>query len=96
MFPCSGCGLCCRNISKVEGLREFDLGNGTCKYLDIVSNACAIYDTRPEICNIDTMFEKEYIQYFPKKEFYILNANVCNHLQEKYGFDDKFKIQIGE
>ncbi|HZF71240.1 YkgJ family cysteine cluster protein [Sulfuricurvum sp.] len=96
MFPCSNCGLCCRNIDKVKELNEFDLGNGTCKYLDIFSNFCIIYDTRPDICNIDKMFEKEYKAYFDKKEFYILNANVCNHLQYESGLDKKFKIQIGE
>jgi hypothetical protein len=96
MFPCSNCGLCCRNINKAKELKQFDLGNGTCKYLDIVSNACVIYDTRPDVCNIDTMFEKEYKQNFQKKEFYILNANVCNHLQAESGLDEKFKIQIGE
>lgn len=96
MFPCSSCGLCCRNIDKVKELREFDLGNGTCKYLDIVSNSCVIYDTRPDICNIAIMYNKQYKQHFQKKEFYILNANICNHLQKEYSLHEKFKIQIGE
>lgn len=96
MFPCSNCGLCCRNIDKVQELREFDMGNGTCRYLDIIANSCTIYDTRPDICNIEKMFEKEYKAQFGKKEFYSLNASICNHLQQESGLDEKFKIQIGE
>lgn len=95
-FPCSGCGLCCKNIQKVEELKDFDLGNGICKYLDLISNDCTIYDSRPDICSIDKMFEKEYKTYFEKKEFYILNANVCNQLQEEAVLDKEFKIEIGE
>ncbi len=35
MFPCTGCGLCCQNIATVKELKEFDLGNGVCKFFDI-------------------------------------------------------------
>jgi Fe-S-cluster containining protein len=26
MFPCTSCGLCCPNISKIEELKNYDLG----------------------------------------------------------------------
>ena len=96
MFPCSGCGLCCQNISNIEELNHFNLGNGICKYFNIQNNSCTIYNDRPDICKIDKMFDEEYNKYFTKKEFYIKNANACNSLQEQYKIDKIYKINIGD
>jgi len=94
MFPCSSCGLCCQNISGIDALEEFDLGNGICKHFDELTGSCKIYKIRPDICNIDKMFDIEYYKYFTKKKFYIENAKVCNILQEKYKLDKSFRIII--
>lgn len=94
MFPCTSCGLCCQNISKIKELRDYDLGNGVCKYLNLISNECEIYDKRPDICKVDKMFQLEYKKYFTKEVFYIENAKVCNSLQEKYKIDKSFRINI--
>ncbi len=93
-FPCTSCGLCCQNISKIEELKDYDIGNGICKYFDVLNNECQIYETRPDICRIDKMFGLEYKKYFTKEAFYIENAKVCNSLQKKYGLDKSFKINI--
>jgi len=95
MFPCTACGLCCQNISKVKELKNFDLGNGICKYFDPINNSCKIYDRRPNICSIDKMFYLKYKRYFTREAFYIENAKVCNALQEKYGLDRSFRLKIG-
>ncbi|WQX39868.1 hypothetical protein KVM16_03685 [Helicobacter pylori] len=34
-FPCTSCGLCCRNIARIIELIGFDAGNGVCKFLDL-------------------------------------------------------------
>ncbi len=96
MFPCSSCGACCRSIAQIEELREYDLGNGICKYFDIQNMICKIYEIRPDICRIDLMFEKEYFKYYNEKEFYKLNAEVCNKLQVKFNIDKKYNINLGE
>jgi len=96
MFPCSGCGLCCQNIETVKELKEFDLGNGICRYFDIDTKECAIYNDRPDICRIDKMFEIKYHSFFTKETFYKENAKVCNRLQTLHGFDESYKINIGE
>ena len=96
MFPCTGCGLCCQNISKVEELKSFDLGNGICKHFNSLKNECNIYDERPDICKVEKMFEIEYKKYFTKNEFYIENAKVCNALQKQYGLNKNFNVIIGE
>lgn len=96
MFPCTSCGLCCQNISNVLELKDFNLGNGICKYFDSINNSCIVYDTRPDICRIDKMFNTKYNKYFTKEDFYIENAKVCNELQDRYKLNNSFKIKIGE
>lgn len=96
MFPCNSCGLCCQNISQIKELKDFDLGDGVCKYFNKEDNSCKIYEIRPNICRVDIMFEIEYFKYYEQKEFYRLNAKACNMLQEKFNLDKKYKIIIGE
>lgn len=96
MFPCTSCGICCQNISLIEELKDFDIGNGTCKHYNVHNLKCDIYETRPNICRVEKMFDLKYHKFFSKKEFYVLNAKVCNELQAKYNMDNKYKIIIGE
>lgn len=93
-FPCTKCGLCCKNIAGIAELKDFDLGNGVCKYFDCQSNTCKIYATRPKICQIDSMYESHYAKSYSKEIFYSLNANVCNRLQEKCGISKDFRVII--
>ncbi len=83
VFPCSKCGICCKNIDKVPELKPYDLGNGTCKYLDLNTNLCTIYDTRPDICRVDKMYEIHFKNIYSKEEFYELNLKSCEYLQGK-------------
>ena len=96
MFPCTSCGLCCQNITNVIELNDFDRGNGVCKYLNLISNQCEIYDDRPDICRVDKMYKKEYSHVYTKEAFYIENAKVCNTLQEQYKVDSKYRVTIGD
>lgn len=81
LFHCTQCGLCCRHIDRVPQLAEFDLGNGTCRHLK--GNLCDIYDHRPEICQVDHMYEVYFKDKYTKEEFYKLNEEVCHLLQQK-------------
>jgi len=96
MFPCSGCGLCCKHIESITELKDYDLGNGVCKHLDVITNSCAIYDSRPDICKVDKMFDMEYHKYFSKKDFYVKNAEVCNSLQKIHKVDKSYRVKIKE
>jgi len=93
-FPCTGCGLCCQNIATIKELKDFDLGTGVCKYFDSINHSCTIYNNRPQICRVDSMYEAEYNKYFTKEEFYLENAIVCNHLQEEYKINKSFRVII--
>lgn len=96
MFPCSGCGACCKHINESDELKEFDLGNGVCKHLDLITNSCKIYDTRPDVCRVDKMFDIEFYKDFSQEEFYIKNAEICNKLQELHKIDTNYRIDLKE
>ena len=55
-FLCSECGACCR-IAGEHGFMP-QRGDGACLYLT-EDNLCEIYDTRPELCNVKTMYKKK-------------------------------------
>jgi Fe-S-cluster containining protein len=92
-FLCSQCGACCRNISKL-GLPHN--GDGVCSYLNRETNKCSIYETRPDICRVDKMFENYFKPKMSKKEFYKINTKACHTLIDKDGLDESFKIDIEE
>lgn len=82
MFRCIKCGLCCRNIDKIPELKEYDQGNGVCIHLT-GDNLCDIYDSRPEICNVDITYEKKYKNLISRDEYDRLNEEGCKLLQTK-------------
>lgn len=79
-FKCIQCGLCCRNIDFIKELKEFDLGNGTCKYLDVRTNKCKIYNQRPNICNIEKSYDNFYHKIYTEKDYLMLNYEGCQLL----------------
>ena len=83
------------HIGETGLLKEFDRGDGVCKYLTD-DKKCAIYEERPDLCRIDKMYEVYYKKYFSKKEFYIKNAQMCNFLQELHNIDKTYRINIKE
>lgn len=80
MFICIKCGICCKNIDKIPELREFDAGDGVCVHLT-KDHLCDIYLSRPDICNVDKMFEVKYRNLMTKEQYEKLNAEGCKLLQ---------------
>ena len=81
MFVCTQCGLCCKNIDKVPDLKDFDLGNGVCKYLNEY-NLCTIYESRPDICNVEKMYELKFKDIMSREEYEFLNNEGCRILKD--------------
>lgn len=82
MFICTKCGLCCRNIEKIPGLADFHAGDGVCIYLS-EDNLCAIYSNRPDICNVEKMFEIYYNKIMSRTEYDKINSEGCKALQNR-------------
>lgn len=83
IFPCDKCGLCCRHIDLIPQLKKYDLGNGRCINLT-VDNLCAIYDKRPEICNVNKMYESVYSKQMSEEEYLRLNAEGCKQIKNAF------------
>ncbi len=80
-FPCDMCGMCCRHIDRSGILKEYDTGNGVCKYLK--DNKCSIYVNRPDVCNVDLMYERYFKQHMSKEEYYNINIEICERLKKE-------------
>ncbi|MFB1344046.1 YkgJ family cysteine cluster protein [Helicobacter pylori] len=87
--------MCCKNITGIIELIGFDTGNGVCKFLDLKTNRCKIYESRPLICRIDEAHKKLY-PHILLKEFYAKNAEICNALQETNHMDISFRVILNQ
>lgn len=94
------CGLCCLHARELidahkdsmftrEAARKFpykfDQG-GACEKFDKETKLCTVYETRPEICQVEAMYK-----HFPVKtgieEYYRLNEVACKTLQQEESVD---------
>ena len=78
-FGCNKCGVCCRMLRQNDLYKEYDCGDGVCKYLD--GNLCSIYERRPDICNVDRMYDLHYSEICSRTEYYRLNEMACRRLR---------------
>ncbi len=68
------------SLKGVKQAKNLDNGMGVCKYFDRMSKLCTIYDTRPEICNVEKgyKFFQDKISY---NEYLELNYKICEELR---------------
>ena len=69
---CDKCGICCKNLKLSDVYINLHNGDGICRYLDLETNLCTIYENRPILCNL----RESYNKYF-----YRLNFEVCEKLK---------------
>jgi Fe-S-cluster containining protein len=74
------CGACCKSIRLSTQTVWLDRGDGVCRYFDNQQNTCSIYENRPEICNVKTMYDKHYKNNFSWSEFVAINQKSCDAL----------------
>jgi hypothetical protein len=74
-----------RGLALPEPYRRFDtfpykfLENGTCTMLD-EDNRCKVYDERPEVCNVQFMFDT-YYNFMGKEQYLKASADACKLLR---------------
>jgi hypothetical protein len=91
-FPCTSCGACCKSLKGVKEYKELDRGDGVCIYFDENNLLCSIYEKRPLKCRVDEMYYLYFKGDMTLEEYYNINVQACNLLQEKQGVDPKYKI----
>ena len=84
-FKCDCCGLCCRHINRSSLLKNFDTGNGVCKFLNTETNLCKIYAERPDICSVEKAYKK-YFSKYTEEEYLKLNYDACDNLKREFNF----------
>ena len=82
-FPCTQCGLCCRNVHLAEQTQYLDRGDGACRHYSDADMQCLIYETRPDICRVDRQYRMHYAQRFSWEAFVEANTQVCKLLQQQ-------------
>ena len=80
-FKCDCCGLCCRHINRSTLLKDLDMGDGVCKFLNTVTNRCRIYSNRPDFCNVEKGYVKYFAEVYSEEEYLKLNYEACNQLK---------------
>ena len=83
MIACDRCGICCEHIDLIPQLKEFDSGNGRCVHLS-ENNLCEIYLDRPDICNVERMYELFFKGNISEEEYVRKNKMGCSELKNKY------------
>ena len=72
--------------------------DGSCIYLG-EDNLCTVYDERPDICNVDIMYDKLLknggdVMNITKIDYFKTQNKACNILQREYGIDKKYRIDL--
>lgn len=76
-----------------------DRGDGACVYLT-QENLCSIYETRPELCNMEKAWEIRNksldldARGITKKDYFKLNNEVCNQMMDDQHIDKRFRINL--
>ncbi|EOV9526626.1 YkgJ family cysteine cluster protein [Bacillus cytotoxicus] len=93
-FPCTKCGICCQNVQGIDSLSHLNRGDGCCVHYDTDNHSCTIYEERPLLCNIALAYEELFKKSMSKKDFYLLNVEACNELQEMHQVPSAYRIDI--
>ena len=94
-FNCWNCGVCCKMCNLLDELKHFDSGNGVCINLND-DNTCAIYDTRPDVCNTKTMYNAKYKDKLSWDEYVTVSESVCKWLEKTLGIDKDYNSKKSE
>ena len=80
VFACDKCGACCKHLREAGVLPDFDRGDGICKYLNS-KNECDIYNTRPDICRGDYVYNRFY-HGMDVEDYYKMSHLYCKKIRE--------------
>lgn len=94
------CGLCCLKVARaLENAPKMDepvrsmlqafpfqvTAAGACEKYDAETKKCTVYDTRPDVCRVDVVYDKVYKHAMSRQEYYRLDEAACGALQKEAG-----------
>jgi len=67
--------------------------NGECEMLK--DGKCKVYNNRPEVCNVEKMYEKNWRHLgIEKKVIYLRESEICNAWIKEDKMDEKYLINL--
>ena len=63
---------------------DLDRGDGICRFFCEETHLCTIYKKRPDKCNVDRMYAKQFKTIMSIQEYYALNYRACEYLKRQY------------
>lgn len=84
-YQCKQCGACCCRVQIIPEMKQYDRGDGTCRYLR-PDHRCAIYAHRPPICNGKYVYE-HYFSHMTVAAFHQMIAEFCKKIREEQGLE---------
>lgn len=92
-FQCSSCGACCRRAGQMGLMPQRE--DGACIHLSD-DNKCKIYETRPDICRVHVMAERNKTTLnMTTIEYFKWSNSFCNTWIKEDDMDDSYLINIG-
>jgi len=101
-FPCTSCGLCCKNLKSmyedtgnsmiaflVSKFPHKILDDGSCEMLK--DNQCSVYNDRPIICNVRLGAK---VMGIDQADWYHIVAQGCNKMIAEAGLDPKYLVPL--
>ena len=83
IYNCEACGAqCCRNWNPAKYDKTIVNEQGICKYLNVNTNLCTIYETRPDFCRIYKWYEQQYSMTISLEQFLSEQKLGCKVLQK--------------
>ena len=94
-FPCTSCGACCAQVKGhyTESLPSLGIPirpDGSCSNYNRKTKGCIIYDTRPDICKVDSIKPEGMSteEHYERVEFYCDKAHLQVYGQPRERDDD--------
>ena len=78
-FGCWKCGACCKIAGLTPQLAHWNRGDGACIHLQ-ADNSCGIYETRPDVCRVNKMWEREFSDAVTWDKYIELTERACRVL----------------
>ncbi len=99
-FGCTSCGCCCSRMSgNIEALKKLGFPHGvkndgkTCEMFNEKTRLCTVYNSRPDICNVDKTFYSIHSKTGKtKKEVFLNESKICNSFIREAGLDEKYLV----
>ena len=92
-FPCTRCGICCKQLNDNEIYSALNRGDGVCKNLNLNSNLCEIYENRPLLCRIIDA-QKILCPKIKMEDYLKLNQQACLEKQIEFRLPKDILIKV--